>query len=193
MILVKVIDSLKLYNKEELDQINCILDKWGMRVKDYSKFTTNELIDQILEENEEYLWTELSRISKLTTTILKVHGQSHPELNKVFKLFHILKMEAELHLIKEETIFYPVVEEYLELKTKEDLDKVINQIVELESDHSNILDLLEKLKEVTNNYTIPDDGCPTYETSYNKLYDLDADLTHHINLEKDEFFPRLKN
>lgn len=161
-------------------------------MKDYSKLTTNELIDQILEENETYLWTELSKISKLTTTILRVHGQSHPELNQVFKLFHSLKIEAELHLIKEETILYPRVEDYLETKSKEDLEKAINLIGELELDYSNILKLLEKLKEVTNNYTIPDDGCPTYETTYNKLYDLDADLIQHINLEKNELFSRIK-
>lgn len=161
-------------------------------MKDYSKVTTNELIDQILEENEVYLWTELSKISKLTTTILRVHGQSHPELNKVFKFFHIIKMESELHLIREETILYPAVEEYLESESREDLYKAIDLIGDLESEHSSILDLLEKLKDLTNNYTIPDDGCPTYETTYNKLYDLDADLRQHINLEKNQLFSRIK-
>lgn len=160
-------------------------------MKDYKRLTTNELIDQILEENEEYLWTELPKISKLTTTILRVHGPSHPELSKVFRLFHTLKMEIDLHLIKEETILYPAIEDYLESKSEEDLARAKKLIDELKSDHENILDLLKELKEITNDYTIPDDGCPTYETTYNKLYDLDGDLRQHLQVEKDVLFPSL--
>jgi len=50
-----------------------------------------------------------SRLSELTTKILRVHGSNHESLFRVHKLFHSLKAELEQHLIKEEEILFPVI------------------------------------------------------------------------------------
>lgn len=181
----KIVESLnRLY--EEF--INSSED----RDKDWSQAPFDEIVDQIVNKHHAYLWGELPKISALSTTILRVHGEHHPELSKVHKLFHTLKMELEEHLTKEENIQYPAIRKYLETRSKADLEKAINIIDELEEEHTGAGDILKELREVTEDYEIPDDVCPTFETTYAKLQELELDLFQHIHLENNILFPRLR-
>ena len=49
---------------------------------------------------------------------------------------------------------------------------------------------LAKLREVTNNYTLPADACPTFRAMYEELQRMEADLHQHIHLENNILFPR---
>lgn len=52
--------------------------------------------------------------------------------------------------------------------------EVINSKVEAtESSKPNLNEEFSKLREITNNYTIPEDVCETYEGVYNMLSELD--------------------
>lgn len=153
----------------------------------------NELVDFIVNKHHGYLWDELPKISKLVITILRVHGQSHPELSKIHKLFSSLRTELEEHLTKEETLQYPAINEYIKSKSQADLEKAINIIDELEEEHTNAGDILKELRSVTNDYKIPDDVCPTFELTYAKLQEMEADLFRHIHLENNILFPRLRS
>ena len=39
------------------------------------------------------------------------------------------------------------------------------------------------MREATNDYTVPDDACPTYLKVYRLLPELERDLHQHIHLE----------
>lgn len=159
---------------------------------DWQSAPIDELVDYILNKHHGYLWDELPKISKLSTTILKVHGAHHPELSRVHKLFSTLKMELEEHLTKEETLQYPAIREYLKTKSNNDLEKAIDIIEELEKEHTGAGDILKELRVVTEDYKIPDDVCPTFELTYTKLQELESDLFRHIHLENNILFPRLR-
>ena len=180
----KIVDDLnKLY--EEFKNASSEDRDWQVEPLD-------ELVEHILNTHHGYLWDELPRLSQLSTTILKVHGEHHPELFKVNKLFSMLKMELEEHLTKEETLQYPAINEYVKTKSQRDLQKSIHIIDELEEEHSNAGDILKELRVVTKDYIIPDDVCPTFELVYQKLQELELDLFRHIHLENNILFPRLR-
>lgn len=161
--------------------------------RDWQSEPLDELVEHILNTHHGYLWDELPRLSQLSNTILKVHGESHPELFKVHKLFSMLKMELEGHLTKEETLQYPAINEYVKTKSQADLKKSIDIIDELEEEHSNAGDVLKELRIVTKDYVIPDDVCRTFELVYEKLQNLELDLFRHIHLENNILFPRLRD
>lgn len=161
--------------------------------KDWTKAKLDELVDHILINHHAYLYTNLPIISELTTKILRVHGQNHPELTKVHKLFHSIKMELESHLIKEETIQYPAIKKYLETKNIVDLKEAIEIINALEEEHTGAGDILKELQVITNDYSVPDDGCGTYRKTYEKLLEMQNDLFQHIHLENNILFPRLRS
>jgi regulator of cell morphogenesis and NO signaling len=181
----KILDDLnKLYEEFESN-----LDSKDIN---WQEASISELVEYIINKHHAYLWDELPRISKLATTILKVHGQSHPELSKVHKLFNTLKMELEEHLNKEETMQYPAIREYARTKSYADLERAINIINELEKEHTGAGDILKELRIVTDDYKIPDDVCPTFELTYEKLQEMESDLFKHIHLENNILFPRLR-
>jgi len=159
---------------------------------DWQNSTLSELIDYIVNKHHAYLQENLPRVSELSNTILRVHGINHQELSKIHKLFHSLKTELEQHLIKEEEILFPLIKKYEENPSAEQLDKAFSVINELEEEHEDAGDVLKELRIVSKDYVVPDDGCNTYQLTYQLLEGLESDLFQHIHLENNILFPRLE-
>jgi regulator of cell morphogenesis and NO signaling len=193
--LIAAIKEQGVNEAELLEKINASYEK--VKNNPYSKDRNwveaplNELVDQIVNVHHAYLYENLPKISELTTKILRVHGENHPELSRVHKLFHTVKMELEAHLIEEETIQYPAIKEYLRSNSEANLDKAINIINQLEDEHTGAGNILKELRKVTNDYTVPVDVCTTYRLTYTKLQEMEADIFQHIHLENNILFPRL--
>ncbi|NLU51696.1 MAG: iron-sulfur cluster repair di-iron protein [Clostridiaceae bacterium] len=194
--LIEAIEEGNLNGQEIVDKLNDLYNEYASKnelERNWQEAPLNELVDHILNKHHAYLWAELPNISELTTKILRAHGTNHPEISKVHKLFHNLKMELESHLVKEEAQQYPAIRKYEESKVKNDLDEAIRVIMELEDEHTGAGDILKKLRKITDDYTVPDDGCPTYKQTYDKLQELESDMFEHIHLENNILFPRLFN
>lgn len=192
--LLTAIKEQNLSEPEVLGKINELYEKFKnvkREDRNWEEAPLGELVDHIVNRYHAYLGVELPRISELTTKILRVHGEGHPELAKVHRLFHSLKMELEQHMIKEETIQYPAIKEYEKNKTKEALEKAVRITKELEDEHTGAGDLLKELRKITNDFTAPEDGCNSYRLTYSKLEELENDTFQHIHLENNILFPRL--
>lgn len=192
--LLTAVKEQGLNETEVLGKINSLYEKFkDVKTKDknWEEASFSELADHILNTHHAYLWEELPKISELTNKILRVHGEHHPELSKVHRLFHNLKMELEEHLIKEETIQYPAIREYDKNKSQAELDRAVNITKELEDEHTGAGDILKELRKITNDYKVPEDGCNSYRLTYSKLEELEADTFQHIHLENNILFPRL--
>jgi regulator of cell morphogenesis and NO signaling len=193
-LLLTAIKEQGLPEPEILDKINNLYEEFkNIKTEDrnWVEAPLGELIDHIVNTHHAYLGEELPRISNLTTKILRVHGEHHPELSHVHKLFHSLKMELDQHLIKEETIQYPAIKEYEKSKSEASLNKAVSVNKELENEHTGAGDILKELRRVTNDFTAPEDGCNTYKLTYAKLEELENDTFQHIHLENNILFPRL--
>jgi regulator of cell morphogenesis and NO signaling len=158
---------------------------------DWKNASYSQLVDYIVQSHHTYLHNELPVIGQLVTKILRVHGEHHNELAHVHKLFNNLKTELESHLIKEEETIFPLIRKYEKEPSPELLDQALKAITELEGEHTGAGDILKELRRVTNLYISPADGCPTYSLTYQKLYELEADLFHHIHMENNILFSRL--
>jgi regulator of cell morphogenesis and NO signaling len=193
-VLGDVIKEQKLNAEEIMTKIeaeyNKVLNEINSEV-DWNTASYSKLIDYVINTHHAYLVEKLPKISELSAKILRVHGENHEELRKVYKLFHSLKMELEQHLIKEEEIVFPLIKEYEKNNSNEVLDKALKTITELEDEHEGAGDILKELREVTDGYSVPADGCNTYRLTYNLLEELEGDLFKHIHLENNILFPRL--
>src|SRR5690606_23266699 len=103
--------------------------------KDWSQEGSGPLSDYVVNTHHAYLNAELPRISELTTMILRVHGDNHPELKAVHRLFHNLKLELEQHLIKEEEIEFPLMKEQEKTPSGDNQRKIRQIIQELKAEH----------------------------------------------------------
>ena len=50
--------------------------------------------------------------------------------------------------------------------------------------------LLKEMRQLTSDYTVPSDGCISYQTLYQALDAFEKDLHQHIHLENNILFPR---
>lgn len=174
---------------EKLEEVYRETKKLQVRV-DFREMKSSELIDYIVSTHHGFLRRALPELSELTAKILRVHGENHSELFKVHKLFNNLKTELEQHLIKEEEILFPLLKEY-EGNTSAELLHRINKVMkELEDEHEGAGDILKELRQITQDYKAPEDGCSTYGLTYSKIQDVESDLFEHIHLENNILFKR---
>ena len=194
-LLITAIKEKGINEAEILESINVAYEKSknniNLKDKNWMEMPFDELVDYIVNVHHGYLYENLPKISELTTKILRVHGEIHPELSKVHKLFHTIKMELEAHLIEEETIQYPAIKAYLRSNSEVDLNRAINIIEQLQDEHTGAGDILKELRRVTNDYDIPADVCNSYRLTYAKLQEMESDLFQHIHLESNILFTRL--
>jgi regulator of cell morphogenesis and NO signaling len=190
--LQEAIEEKGLNEKEVLERLEKAyeeMQKYSSDQVDFKLMNPGDLADYIVNTHHSYLNTELPRISEYVNTILKVHGKNHGDvLFKVHKLFHSLKSDLEQHLIKEEQILFPMIKEYDKNPSAEMIRKIAAVIKEIEDEHEGAGDILKELREITDNYAVPEDGCRTYSITFQKLEELESDLFQHIHLENNILF-----
>jgi regulator of cell morphogenesis and NO signaling len=155
-----------------------------------------ELITHIIEKHHEYVRKEIPRLIALIAKVAKVHGQNHAELAKVETAFRALAEELTVHLVKEERMLFPYIVQ-LESAARSGsrpapvmFGTVQNPVHMMIMEHDSVGELLHKMSELTNGYTVPEDSCMSYKMLYQALPEFEADLHQHIHLENNILFPR---
>lgn len=177
-----------------LEQLNALysqsLEKEG---KNWLEASYSELIDHIIAKHHRYLAEELPQLSPYVTKVLRVHGANHPHLAQVHKLFNELKTELEQHTIKEETYAFPLILRFAKTPTPDNKEMTKQAVSELVDEHDCAGDIIKTIREMTNDFTPPEDACRTYRLVYDRLEALEKDLFEHIHLENNILFPRVLN
>ncbi|MCQ6274336.1 iron-sulfur cluster repair di-iron protein [Bacillus sp. V3B] len=156
----------------------------------WTNSTSEEIIQHVIEQYHRPLEEELTQLSPYVTKVSKVHGDNHPELLQVFKLFYELKQELLEHTAKEEAMSFPYI---LALEANPEIEnkaEIIEAIRELEKEHDHAGNILKELREITGDFTPPLDACGTYRLVYKRLEMLEAHTFMHVHLENNILFPR---
>jgi regulator of cell morphogenesis and NO signaling len=176
-----------------LNELNALARTIRERGNDWQNLTSPQLVDHIVMTHHAFLWENLPKLSELTTTLLRVHGVNHPELKTLHALVGALKTELEGHLLKEETVQYPAIAAYFNDPSPQTLKPALSVIRELEHEHLAAGNLLKQIREVTQDFTVPEDGCATFRKTYALLEATEKDIFQHIHLENNLLFPQLAN
>jgi len=147
------------------------------------------LVDHIIAVHHDYLHEELPRLDALAAKVLDVHGDRHPELAEVQRLFTQLRNDLEPHLMKEERILFPAIKALLAGQREFPFGSIANPIRMMMGDHDRDGDLLRALRETTNGYAVPADACASYHSLYERLDILETDTHLHILKENHTLFP----
>jgi len=150
----------------------------------------DSLVRHILNTHHVYTKRVLPEIEELLIKIMNVHGERHPELFRVQKLFSALKADLEQHLQKEERVLFPMMEAYRNDPAQEVGARIRSAINVMENEHTGAGDILKELREVTEDYQVPEDGCGSYSLAYAKIKELESDLFQHIHLENNILFKK---
>ena len=143
------------------------------------------LIDHILSRYHEVHRQQLPELISLARRVESVH-QGHPDVPA--GLAHFLEqMEGDLvsHMLKEENILFPLLR-------NGGHPMVMGPIGVMRHEHLEHGDRLERLAELTCNYTPPLGACNSWQTLYAGLRGLTDDLQQHIQLENEVLFPQFE-
>ncbi len=164
-----------------------------------SKFIENLPLDQLCNYIEEthhaYINENTPFIQQKLEKLCNVHGDNHPELFEVKELFDGAVGNLTAHMQKEEMILFPHIRNLVKAKNGQ-LDEVpgmgniLGPISVMKEEHEIEGERFRKLVQITDRYTIPADGCNTYQITYKTLEDFDKDLHRHIHLENNILFPK---
>lgn len=164
--------------------------------RDWQRASLAELVKHIVTKHHQYVRQEIERLIPLFVKVAGVHRKSHPELEEIQSSFLVLAEELTTHLMKEERILFPYIEQ-LELAANQEnhpapsrFGTVKNPVRMMMMEHDSAGDLLRKMREASNNYTLPADACMSFQMLYRALEEFEADLHQHIHLENNILFPR---
>lgn len=146
--------------------------------QDFQKMSPPVLSAYIEDTHHDYLRRTLPETEELLTKVLRVHGKNHPELFSVYRLFGRLKADLGQHLIKEETMLFPLLSEKEENRTE--VSGIASEILD---EHEAAGEILRELRRVTGDYSLPEDACRSFQRAYSMLEEIEDDLHQHIHLE----------
>ncbi len=152
---------------------------------DWAHMAPGVLATHVEETHHKFLWDELPRTSLLVDKIKDVHGSRHPELAEVQRLYAQLRVELEPHMRREELRIFPTIRN-IDQADHDDLRVRIDQLI---TEHDAAGELLETLRDITDGFTPPDDGCNTYRACYIALADIESDTHLHVHKENNLLFP----
>lgn len=162
---------------------------------DVSSWPLDRLADYIVAAHHAYVRTMMPVIRGYLSKLVDVHGRRHPELLSVLTGFDTLASDLSQHMMKEEQVLFPYV---CELQTTSrapgrrmsPFGSIENPIRMMEREHRDAADELQAIRELTNGYSAPDDGCTTYRVCMAELRRFEQDLHRHVHLENNVLFPR---
>ena len=160
---------------------------------DWNEAKDSEIIKHITKEHHSYLKEELPEIESRVYKILRVHYEDAGQvLTEVHRLFGRLNNILELLFVKKQMSTFPNIIDYERKPSSELLEAVLKDIEGMEKNYDEIIQILSELRKLTDDYTVPPSGCPTFDTTYEKLEGLESSILENMKLEKDIMYNRLK-
>jgi regulator of cell morphogenesis and NO signaling len=153
------------------------------------------LADYIVNVHHKYVLDSVELLDELSEKVARKHGDRFAELAEIRQCVVDLLQELTTHMVKEERILFPYIKQIEQKKNGSNhfaqaFDSIEKPIWVMEQDHEVAGDLLRRLRELTNGYAVPPNGCNSHNFLYKKLEEFEGDLHQHIHLENNILFPK---
>ena len=163
----------------------------------YNDWNLDFLADYIVNTHHSYVKKTIPDLKSYAEKVAKVHGAHHPELLQINKLAQEVCDEMSAHMVKEETVLFPYVKQLVAAKNSGNgkakfgnLDSVETPINMMEMEHEVVGNNMDKIREISNNYALPEDACASYSYLFKTLDEFENDLHIHVHLENNILFPK---
>jgi regulator of cell morphogenesis and NO signaling len=145
-----------------------------------------DLVDHLLARYHRPLDTLLPELRAMARRVATVHGhRDDVDVERIAEIFEALHDDLVSHMEKEEQILFPWIR-----SGKRNIPEGPFEVMEAE--HDAVGALLDELRELTNDYTLPPGACATWTALWRGGAILDVDLRDHIHLENNVLFPRAR-
>ena len=163
-------------------------------VMPFTDMSAEQLIAHIVTQHHYYVRNTMPVIMGMLDKLNAKHGERYPYFNRVSQLFSTVKIEMEGHMDKEEQILFPRIKELAALtpdQPEPDFPSayITAPIRIMEAEHDHAGQCLYEIRDLTNQYTAPEEACTTHRVCLDSLKAFEADLHQHVHLENNILFP----
>lgn len=166
----------------------------GKKESNYNEWPLDFLADYIAKQHHQHTLRKIPEIDAYAKKVAKVHGGHHPELVEIEQEFSSLSDELKNLIETEENILFPYIQKLVLQnlnETDNHHDDSASDLIEmLKQKHVIIESSVEKIRNLTDNYTIPRDACATYTIFFQNLQAFDGDTRKRIHLKHNILFPK---
>lgn len=166
------------------------------QVVDYASWSLEALLEYVVDKHHSYIRDHIPLIQGYLHKLCRVHGKNHPELFEIDQLFTASSDDLLAHLQKEEQILFAYIFEIVAASNnntqlrRPPFITIKNPVAMMMNEHITEGERFLRIRELSNNFTAPADGCNTYKAAYAALADYERDLHLHIHLENNLIFER---
>ncbi len=192
----EVCDNKKIDAESLTLELNQVLSSKNEGAIDFKQWPLDLLVSYIEKTHHRYVQEKSPVILQFLNKLCSVHGGRHPELYEINELFTGCAEELAHHMQKEEMILFPFIEKMQHAKSnglpleKPGFGTVNNPITMMMHEHETEGKRLERIAELTDGYTPPEDACNTYKVTFAMLEEFEQDLHKHIHLENNILFQK---
>ena len=151
------------------------------------------LARHIVERHHAYVRSAVPAIGAWLDRLVDRHGDRHPELDAMRRVFGDVAAELMSHMVKEEQVLFPYIEDLASAVPSRRMSggrgTVLDPIRVMEAEHALVGGLTAELRRLSGGFVPPTDGCTTYRLCFAELAQFERDLHQHIHLENNILFP----
>jgi regulator of cell morphogenesis and NO signaling len=150
---------------------------------DWQAMSMTDMANHIERQHHAFMRREMPRIEELLARVRRAHAAAHGRmLGELTQTFTALRTEIEMHLMKEEQVLFPYLrklEAYAAGRGERPTIHcitVVNPITQMRHEHEQAGAALLEMREMTDDYAVPPDGCESFRAAYDALGEMEADL-----------------
>ena len=128
---------------------------------------------------------QLPELAAMAARVEALHAGAPQVPAGLSQLLRRLIGELEVHMKKEELLLFPAMR-------GQAADRLATPIGEMRHDHDDHGAFLDEVAQLTNDHTLPEGACRSWQALYAGTAQLRADLMEHIHLENNVLFPRFE-
>ena len=195
-LLREALEEKQISNEKFLDELNKVNQSISSDNQRYSEWDLNFLAQYIVNNHHVYVKNAIPQIAAHLEKVFNAHGRKYHYISDVQNEFNLVADELTNHMAKEERILFPLIRYLVETKNLSEKPKsggygtIKNPIRKMEEEHVSAGSAMEKIRALTNNYSLPQDACTTFQITYKELDEFEKDLHKHVHLENNILFPR---
>ncbi|MCC2597671.1 hemerythrin domain-containing protein [Pusillimonas sp. MFBS29] len=158
----------------------------SMEQADWQTASVEDLVAYIVKRFHERHREELPELIRLARKVEHVHASNQACPAGLADVLEGLQQALESHMLKEEQVLFPML-----LKGMGALARGPVAVMRFEHDEQD--QALAQIHQITNELTLPDGACGTWQLLYEGLKSFTEDLSEHIHLENDVLFLKGSN
>lgn len=163
---------------------------------EFNTWDTESIIDHIINTHHRYAKENAVVIYNLSQKVAHRHSKNHPQFATLATEIFFFLHDLLNHMMKEEKTLFPNIRQLtksgkiLGFPAHTTFGTTGDSVRLMQEHHSAVSKELKVLRQLTDNYKLPEDACNLCSHLFKKMQEFETNLLIHVDLESNILFPK---